>query len=72
MDTALAFARAVLDRQGRVSDADIAQVRAAGYSDGEIVEIVMCVGFNVLSTYFNNVAGTEIELPLATPAGSVA
>jgi uncharacterized peroxidase-related enzyme len=72
VDAALAFARTVLDRQGRVSDADIAQVRAAGYADGEIVELVMCVGFNVLSTYFNNVAATEIEFPLATPAGSVA
>jgi uncharacterized peroxidase-related enzyme len=72
MDAALTFAKAVLDRQGRVSDDDIAQVRAAGYSDGEIVELVMCVGFNALSTYFNNVAATAIDLPRVAPAGSVA
>jgi uncharacterized peroxidase-related enzyme len=71
MDAALTFAKAVLDRQGSVSDDEVERVRAAGYSDGEIVEIVMCVGFNVLSTYFNNVADTAIDSPRVALAESV-
>jgi hypothetical protein len=32
----------------------------------------MYVGSNVLSTYFNNVAETEIDIPRVVPAESVA
>jgi uncharacterized peroxidase-related enzyme len=72
VDAALAFAGTVLETRGAVEDADVEQVRAAGYSDGEIAEIVAHVAFNVLTNYFNKVADTEIEYPRVTPAGKVA
>jgi alkylhydroperoxidase family enzyme len=62
----------VLERRGGVSDADVEQVRAAGYSDGEIAEIVAHVAFTVLTNYFNKVADTDIDFPVVTPAGKVA
>jgi len=67
IDAALTFARTVLDTRGGVSDADIEAVRAAGYSDGEIAEIVSHVALNVLTNYFNKVADVEIEFPLVEP-----
>lgn len=67
---ALTFARAVIETRGFVSDEDLAQVRAAGYGDGEIGEIVANVALNVFTNYFNNVAGTAIDFPRA-PALSV-
>lgn len=69
MDAALTFARAVLDRRGDVSDADVEQVRAAGYSDGEIAEIVMYVGLNLQIDYLTTVADTDIEFPGVVSAG---
>jgi len=72
VDAALTFAETVLETRGGVSDVDVEQVRAAGYSDGEIAEIVAHVAFNVLTNYFNKVADTEIDFPEVTPAGKVA
>jgi uncharacterized peroxidase-related enzyme len=64
---ALRFALRVLERRGHVDDADIGAVRAAGYSDAEIVEIVLHVGMNVWTNYMNSVAKTDIDFPVVMP-----
>jgi uncharacterized peroxidase-related enzyme len=64
----LRFARAVLEQRGQVSDDDLDQVRAAGYSDGELAEIVANVALSVLTNYFNNVADADVEFPRVEPA----
>ncbi|PQO46868.1 carboxymuconolactone decarboxylase family protein [Blastopirellula marina] len=64
-DSLLHFARQVIDSRGKVSDADVYAVRDAGYSDAEIGEIVAAVALNIFTNYFNNVAETEIDFPLA-------
>lgn len=70
---ALRFARAVIRDRGLVSDAELDAVRAAGYGDGEIGEIVAAVALNVFTNYFNSVAQTDIDFPvvaLPAPAGA--
>jgi uncharacterized peroxidase-related enzyme len=64
-DTLLRFARTVVTKQGIVDDADVEAVRAAGYGDAEIAEVVAHVALNVFTNYFNNVAGTAIDFPRA-------
>lgn len=64
-NAALTFARKLVDNRGRVADADVQQVRHAGYSDGEISEIVANVALNIFTNYFNHVADTEIDFPPA-------
>lgn len=64
-DVLLRFARTVLEKRGAVEDADVALVRAAGYGDAEIAEVVANVGLNVFTNYFNNVAGTDLDFPKA-------
>ena len=59
----LEFARQVIDKRGAVSDEEVSRVRAAGYSDGEIAEIVSHVSLNILTNYFNLVARTEVDFP---------
>jgi uncharacterized peroxidase-related enzyme len=61
---ALRFARAVLRERGFVSDEDLESVRAAGFSDGEIGEIVANVALNVFTNYFNSVGQTDVDFPL--------
>jgi uncharacterized peroxidase-related enzyme len=60
---ALEFARTIVTKQGRTSDADVEAVRRAGFSDGEIAEIIAHVALNVFTNYFNNTADVEIDFP---------
>ena len=67
-DAAIVFARKVLEARGRVSDADIASVRLAGFSEAQVIEIVASVALNVLTNYINNVAETDIDFPVVRAA----
>ncbi|WP_263367060.1 carboxymuconolactone decarboxylase family protein [Edaphobacter bradus] len=60
---ALTFAKRVLESKGQITDADLAAVRAAGYSDGEVAEIIAHVALNVLTNYFNIATGVDIDFP---------
>jgi uncharacterized peroxidase-related enzyme len=64
---ALTFSRAVLAERGRVSDGDVARVRAAGFADGEIAEMIANVALNVFTNYFNNVTRPVVDFPVVTP-----
>lgn len=63
LDAALKFARALVVERGWVSDDEVERLRAAGYGDREITEIVATVALNIFSNYINHVAGTEIDFP---------
>lgn len=63
VEAALVFARSVIRAKGFVSDEDLATVKAAGYDDGEIGEIIGAVALNTFTNYFNSVARTEIDFP---------
>jgi len=67
----LNFANVLLDKKGRVSDADVDAIKAAGLTDGEIGEVVGHVGLNILTNYFNNTAVTDIDFPVVR-AGQLA
>jgi uncharacterized peroxidase-related enzyme len=67
-DAAVVFARQVLAARGKVSDADIAAVRLAGFSEAQVIEIVASVALNVLTNYINNVAETDIDFPVVLAA----
>ena len=68
---ALRFALAVLQHRGGIGDDELARVRAAGFADGEIAEIIAHVALNVFTNYFNRAAGTDIDFPRVT-AGRIA
>ena len=63
---AVRFARKVAELRGHVSDEDVLAVRTAGYTDGEIVEIVQHVALNTWTNYVNSVARTQIDFPVVT------
>ena len=64
---ALAFAKKVVTERGIVADADVESLRSHGFDDGDIAEIVANVALNIFTNYFNHIAGTEIDFPLAPP-----
>jgi len=66
-DAAVRFAVEVLRQRGHVSEGDLAAVKAGGYDDGQVVEIVMHVALNVWTNYLNEVARTDIDFPVVAP-----
>ena len=61
---AVAFAARVAKARGHVDDVDVSEVRAAGYTDADIVEIVQHVAVNTFTNYLNEVAKTDIDFPV--------
>ncbi|MDV4143706.1 MULTISPECIES: carboxymuconolactone decarboxylase family protein [Shimia] len=70
-DAAVRFAVSVLNARGRIADEDLKAVRAAGYDDGQVIEIVQHVALNIWTNYLNELAQTEIDFP-AVQAGDLA
>lgn len=67
-NAAVHFAAKVAQSRGKVSDADLAAVKLAGFSDAQIVEIVAIVAENFLTNLLNNVAETDIDFPVVRAA----
>jgi uncharacterized peroxidase-related enzyme len=65
---AVAFATKIAKERGNVDDADVRAVKAAGYTDAQLVEIVAVVAENFFTNFVNKVAQTEIDFPVVTAA----
>ncbi len=65
-DAAVRFAAKVTRERGHVSADDIAAVKAAGYDDAQVVEIILHVALNTLTNYMNEAVKTDIDFPLVT------
>jgi alkylhydroperoxidase family enzyme len=61
---AVRFAAQVAKSRGHVSDTDVAAVKAIGWTDAQIMEIVAVVAEHVLTNFLNNVALTDIDFPV--------
>ena len=63
-DAAVRFAAQVTRTRGHISEADLAAVRHAGYSDAQVIEIVQHVALNTWTNYVNEVFKTDIDFPV--------
>ena len=61
----LTFIKRVMETKGHVSEADVAAVRSAGYTDGQIAESIAYIGLATYSNYFNHVHDTPLDFPQA-------
>ena len=64
---ALRFAAELVKKRGHVSEAEVEAVRAAGYDDAQLVEIVLHVALNTLTNYVNSALGTDLDFPKVSP-----
>ena len=62
-DAAVRFAIKVVKTMGGVADADLADVRAAGFTEAQVLEIVSVVSENILTNLLNRVIDTDIDFP---------
>jgi len=60
---ALQFAQKVTKNKGLVNNDDLKTFKAAGYTDEDVLEVVLNVVSNTLTNYINHIAETEIDFP---------
>lgn len=60
---ALAFAKALVDNMGEVTKTEFEAVRAAGHTDGEIVEIIAHVTMNIFTNLIGKSTLVDIDFP---------
>ena len=60
---AVKFAKALAEHNGQVTTSEIEEVRAVGYSESDIVEIITHVGMNVMTNILGKASRVEIDFP---------
>lgn len=58
---ALKFVLKLVDQRGQVSAADVQAVRDAGFSEGEVVELVGVTALNLFTNYINNALDVPVD-----------
>lgn len=61
----LALAHAIVRHRGHVPKAELDAFKSAGFTDGDILEVLVSVVQNIYTNYVNHIAGTEIDFPVA-------
>ena len=62
-DTLVRFVRKLAQSSGTVSDEDFSAIKAAGYSDAQLVEISLAFATIAFTNVFNRINDTEIDFP---------
>ncbi len=66
----VAFAKALNDNLGEITTAEFDRARAAGLTDGEIVEVIATVALNVFTNILGKATRVEIDFPMVELLGS--
>ena len=66
-EVAVRFASKLVRMQGAIGDDDLGALKAAGYGDAEIIEIVLHAGLNMLAGTINKVCEPDVDFPLIQP-----
>jgi len=64
----ITFTQETMATRGFVSDDDLSAVRAAGYTDANITDVMVVIAQKTLSNLFNHVHDTVLDLPEAPQA----
>ena len=60
---AVRFALSLAEHMGDVTSEELAGMRAAGYTDGDIVEVITHVGMNLLTNMLGKASRVDIDFP---------
>jgi uncharacterized peroxidase-related enzyme len=63
-DAAVRFAAEVTRKRGQIGADDIGALKASGYDDAQLIEIVLHVALNTWTNYINLIADTEVDFPV--------
>ncbi|QQN62253.1 carboxymuconolactone decarboxylase family protein [Bradyrhizobium diazoefficiens] len=62
-DALIRFVRKLARTSGTVSNEDFAAIKAAGYTDAQLVEISLAFATTIFTNVFNRINDTEIDFP---------
>lgn len=65
LDALTIFTKAVVENHGKVADDVKALFFDAGYSEANLIDVVMVIGDKIISNYTHNLAGFAIDFPAA-------
>jgi len=65
LDSLVKFTAAVVNNRGKVSEDVKEAFFAAGYTEANLIDVVIVVGDKVISNYIHNLTGFEIDFPIA-------
>lgn len=65
LDALAKFTKSVVDNRGRASQEAKDNFFEAGYSEANMIDVVVVVGDKTISNYLHNLTGFEIDFPLA-------
>ena len=60
---AVKFARSLVEHTGEVTTAELLEMRNAGYSEADIVEVITHVGMNILTNLLGKAGRIDIDFP---------
>lgn len=60
----LTLARRIVETRGHVPTAELDAFKAAGFGDGDILEVLVNVVHNIFTNYTNHIARTEVDFPV--------
>ncbi len=66
IDALAKFTKAVVESKGKVSQVVKNNFFDAGYTEANLIDVVIVVGDKVISNYIHNLTGFEIDFPIAT------
>jgi uncharacterized peroxidase-related enzyme len=62
-DALVRFVRTLVRTSGTVSDAEFQAIKAAGFTDAQLVEITLAITVTVFTNVFNRINDTDIDMP---------
>lgn len=65
LDALVKFTAATVSNHGKVEEETKEAFFAAGYNEANLIDVVILIGDKIISNYLHNLAGFEIDFPLA-------
>jgi uncharacterized peroxidase-related enzyme len=65
LDALVKFTASAVENRGRATEESKEAFFAAGYTEANMIDVVMIIGDKIISNYLHNLTGFEIDFPLA-------
>lgn len=65
LNALVGLAKEITEKKGRASEATLQAFYAAGYNDGNLVDVILLISDKIAMNYLHNLTNVEIDFPLA-------
>jgi AhpD family alkylhydroperoxidase len=65
LDALVKFTASAVENRGRASEESKEAFFAAGYTEANMIDVIMIVGDKIISNYLHNLTNFEIDFPIA-------